>query len=479
MTDYEFQWGGAHTFSSINDRSCFTYGPYAFGQPACVDYVAFAQHGKAEAYISDAMVTEWQRLGAKLLDPAFAEDYFRRCRDAGRRMDAFYADFKTMDLAASSGKQLYAAIERLTGHIRELGMLFVATQPAGTHALEKAIREKTDAAFGPNADASFATLVQPIHEDIIGREAADFSALCHRTDVTDAALKTHAEKHAWLFYQTYDSASPLRFLRERLQKEKNDPQETMVAAKVRLKHEQDRLFGQLDDVTAERCRLLQRLALERLELKAHWAGADYRFLSLFQQIAKRLEVPLLDLAYAYALEDFQAALLHGKTLPAETIRQRRTAYAVRNVDGRRTLYSPQETESLKKQLGIHPPEPQEPLHGMVANPGRACGPAYVVTVGSLEELERDEKAFPQGGVMVVAMTQPNQIAIVRKACAIVADEGGTVSHAAVIAREFNKPCIVGTKSATRTFKTGDWVDVDAQNGVVRKKSPLTPPGPIN
>lgn len=470
MTAYEFQWGGAHTFSSINDRSCFTYGPYAFGQLASVDYVAFAKHGKAEAYISDAMVAEWKRLGEKLLDPGFADDYFRRCREAGKRMESHYSGFKAMNVTAATNEELYEQVRALTEHIRELGTLFVATQPAGTHALEKSIREKTDAAFGPKADASFATLVQPIHEDIIGREAADFSALCHRTEATDAALRAHAEKHAWLFYQTYDSASPLRFLRERLQKEKKDPQNTTVAAKVRLKHEQDRLFGQLDDVTAERCRLLQRLALERLELKAHWAGADYRFLPLFQQTAKRLEVPLLDLAYAYALEDFQAALLHGKTLPAETIRQRRAAYAVRNVDGRRTLYGPQEAESLKKQLGIHPPEPQEPLHGMVANPGRACGPAYVVTVGSLEELERDEKAFPQGGVMVVAMTQPNQIAIVRKACAIVADEGGTVSHAAVIAREFNKPCIVGTKSATRTFKTGDILEVDAQSGVVRKKT---------
>lgn len=465
---YEFQWAGAHTFSSIHDRSCFTYGPYAFGRPENVDYVAFASHGKAEAYVSAAMVRHWEKLGAQLLDPAFAEEYFRRCRAAGKRMDAHYAGFRSMDLDTVTDRQLYEHVETLTEHIRELGRLFVATQPAGTHALEKAVREKTDAAFGLQAEAAFATLVQPVQDDIISREQADFSTLCHQADVTDAALKAHAEKHAWLFYQTYDSASPLRFLRERMEKEIAAPTPPMVEAKVRLKHEQDRLFAQLDDVTIQRCRRLQRLALERLELKSHWAGADYRFLPLFQHISRRLGVPLLDLAYAYALEDYQAALLQGKPLLPETVRQRRAAYAVRNLDGTRTVYGPQEAEALKKRLGIHPPEPQEPLFGMVANPGRVQGPAYVVTVGSLEELERDEKAFPEGGVMVVAMTQPNQIAIVRKACAIVADEGGTVSHAAVIAREFDKPCIVGTKSATRTFRTGDWLDVDAQNGVVRK-----------
>jgi|GEM_PF-3086023 len=465
---YEFQWGGAHTFSSIYDRSCFTYGPYAFGSPQSVDYVAFAKHGKAEAYISAEMEAEWRKLGEKLLEPAFAEDYFNRCRDAGIRMDAYYARFKTLDLTDANNDQIYEQVRILTTHIRELGMLFVATQPAGTQALEKAVREETEAAFGPQADAAFTTLVQPTADDIIAREESDFRQLCQKKDVADAELKSHAEKHAWLFYQTYDSASPLRFLRQRLEKEKQHPVAPHISAKVKLKHEQDRLFAQLDDGTVDCCRLLQKLALERLELKNHWAGADYRFLPLFQQIARLLQVPLLDLAYAYALEDYEAALLHGKPLSPDAIRQRRTAYAIRNENGRRTLYGPQEAEKLKKDLDIHPPEPQEPLHGMVANPGKASGPAYVVTVGSLEELERDEKAFPQGGVMIVAMTQPNQIAIVRKACAIVADEGGTVSHAAVIAREFNKPCIVGTKSATRTFMTGEWVEVDAHAGIVKK-----------
>ncbi|MBI2445217.1 hypothetical protein HYV43_02405 [Candidatus Micrarchaeota archaeon] len=471
MTDYEFQWAGAHTFSSIYDRSCFTYGPYAFGKPKQVDYVAFVRHGKAEAYVSNSMMEEWKRSGTRLLEPAFAEEYFRRCRDAGNRMNAFYAEFKAADLNTAQDEELYRFMERLTRHIQELGALFVATQPAGTHALEAAIREKTDEAFAAGADAAFCQLVQPVDDDIISREQDDFRALLAKAALTEADLKAHAEKHAWLFYQTYDSASPLRFLKERLEKERKTPLHGTIESKVKLKHEQDRLFSQLDATTAERCHLLQHLALERLELKAHWAGADFRFLPLFQHIARRLGVPLLDLAYAYGLEDLENALLHGKPLTPDVVRQRRFAYAVRNQNGRRTLYGPQDAEALKKQLSIQPPEPLEPLHGMVAHPGHVQGPAYVVTVGSLEELERDEKAFPEGGVMIVAMTQPNQLAIVRKACAIVTDEGGTVSHAAIIAREFGKPCIVGTKSATRTYKTGDWIEVNANAGVVRKKEP--------
>lgn len=48
------------------------------------------------------------------------------------------------------------------------------------------------------------------------------------------------------------------------------------------------------------------------------------------------------------------------------------------------------------------------------------------------------------------------------------DEGGITSHAAIVARELKKPCIVGTKLATQIFKDGDMVEVDAVTGIIRK-----------
>jgi len=54
--------------------------------------------------------------------------------------------------------------------------------------------------------------------------------------------------------------------------------------------------------------------------------------------------------------------------------------------------------------------------------------------------------------------------------AIVTDEGGLSCHAAIVARELGVPCIVGTKIATKVFKDGDLVEVDADKGIVRKIS---------
>jgi pyruvate,water dikinase len=55
----------------------------------------------------------------------------------------------------------------------------------------------------------------------------------------------------------------------------------------------------------------------------------------------------------------------------------------------------------------------------------------------------------------------------KKAAAIVTDDGGITCHAAIVARELGKPCVIGTKIATQVFRDGDIVEVDADHGVVK------------
>jgi phosphohistidine swiveling domain-containing protein len=73
-----------------------------------------------------------------------------------------------------------------------------------------------------------------------------------------------------------------------------------------------------------------------------------------------------------------------------------------------------------------------------------------------------------GEVIVSPMTTPDMISAMKKAAAFVTDEGGIMCHAAIIAREMKKPCITGTKYATKLLKNGDLVEVDANTGLVKK-----------
>ena len=73
----------------------------------------------------------------------------------------------------------------------------------------------------------------------------------------------------------------------------------------------------------------------------------------------------------------------------------------------------------------------------------------------------------RGDILVTPMTTPNFLPAMNKASAFITDEGGVMCHAAILLRELRKPCIVGTKIATKILKAGDWVEVDANNGVVK------------
>jgi len=70
-------------------------------------------------------------------------------------------------------------------------------------------------------------------------------------------------------------------------------------------------------------------------------------------------------------------------------------------------------------------------------------------------------------IIVAVMTRPDYVPAMKKAAAIITDEGGITCHAAIISRELKKPCVIGTKIATQVLNDGDLVEVDADEGVVR------------
>jgi phosphohistidine swiveling domain-containing protein len=80
---------------------------------------------------------------------------------------------------------------------------------------------------------------------------------------------------------------------------------------------------------------------------------------------------------------------------------------------------------------------------------------------------QSDHGFVEGEILVAGMTRPEYVPLMKKALAIITDEGGITCHAAIVARELKKPCIIGTKIATRVLHDGDLVEVDADSGMVR------------
>ena len=101
------------------------------------------------------------------------------------------------------------------------------------------------------------------------------------------------------------------------------------------------------------------------------------------------------------------------------------------------------------------------FRGLTASMGKAIG--VVKVVKSVTEMGKVQ----QGDILVAVMTRPDYVPAMKKAAAIVTDEGGVTCHAAIVSRELGVPCIIGTKIATKILKDGMKVEVNANHGVVR------------
>lgn len=136
--------------------------------------------------------------------------------------------------------------------------------------------------------------------------------------------------------------------------------------------------------------------------------------------------------------------------------------------GKFALLSPLETKRLfnftHKQIGNAKEAntvKEEVVRGLSANAGKVKGKVCVVLSS------KDFSKFKKGNILVATMTSVDFVPLMERAAAFVTNEGGVTSHAAVVSRELNKPCIIGTKIATKTFKDGDLVEVDASSGIIR------------
>ncbi|MBI4153301.1 hypothetical protein HY497_02155, partial [Candidatus Woesearchaeota archaeon] len=102
------------------------------------------------------------------------------------------------------------------------------------------------------------------------------------------------------------------------------------------------------------------------------------------------------------------------------------------------------------------------VHGQSACSGVVRGRARII------KLRKDFDKIEKGDIIITFNTNPTYVPYLEKASGLVTNEGGMLCHAAIVSREMNIPCIVGAINATKVFKDGDRIELDARNGIVRK-----------
>jgi len=227
--------------------------------------------------------------------------------------------------------------------------------------------------------------------------------------------------------------------------------------------ERKQLLAQLDlpKHVVDNLETLRTLAEERLILRFEWMKAYYLNQLFVQETARRHNITSEEFRN-YTLSELQDLIANGNKVSEKDLEERRHAWVSVYDNGKFNFLQGKKAQEYMKQQA---PEVEE-LKGMVANTGNVTGRVIKFSHKDAESQTQKIENMSEGDILVAEMTHPDILAACKKAGAIVTDEGGILSHAAIISRELNIPAVIGTKHATEFLNDGDLVEVDAKTGVV-------------
>jgi phosphoenolpyruvate synthase/pyruvate phosphate dikinase len=339
--------------------------------------------------------------------------------------------------------------------------------------IEKALRKLLLQKGRTDIEAELYLLTTPRFKNENEEETEELDAICHifatagirppeSTQEIDARIESHRREYGWLnnaryLGETWTKEDLLQRIIERIEK----PVARSISANDQSQENLEKAL-----LLTDQEQLLVDIARDYVYLRTFrmncFMKAGYLLHSFLEDCASRLGIPYTDFIHMVPPE-IVACLEGAIEIPQQLIEERKKAYAfiidksfVRNFSGR-------ELDAFRDKYFKHTYEQEtSSFTGTIAYKGFVKGIARIVKdMSDLAKVKR-------GDVLVAPMTIPNFIPAMERASAFVTDEGGILCHAAIVSREMRKPCIIGTKIATKVLKDGDVVEVDANTGVVRK-----------
>lgn len=194
----------------------------------------------------------------------------------------------------------------------------------------------------------------------------------------------------------------------------------------------------------------------------------------FVKLAQEKYFLTADEIASYHFDEIIELIKNGKKQNSDVLAERQRGFLTVWTQGEIKNYIAEEAHNQIKDLlefRANEIKTTKEVKGSVAswldkNQTIITGRAFVLT--SAFGPEGELKKFQDGDILVATQTHPNLVPQMKKTTAIVTDEGGITCHAAIVSRELGKPCIIGTKLATKIFKTGERIELNLKNGIVKK-----------
>jgi phosphoenolpyruvate synthase/pyruvate phosphate dikinase len=295
------------------------------------------------------------------------------------------------------------------------------------------------------------------------RELQDFWERVKRIKATPSEKEKHIRNHyksySWMRYDYDGEEWSFNEIEEKfgsiLDKKKNNIEVEFQPAEYRSipgKRKQIVERLKLDQKTTLLAKLIRDSSRLMDIKKEYFSRIHHNTKPFFENAAEKLGI---DRKYLSYILPYEYDRIMRSNNSAELIKRFQSS----------TVYINQNGCKIVEKLNIKPDRVKKGIKnckatGLCAYPGKITGIVKIV------RNDTDLQEFRNGEILVATMTTIDFLEAMKKALAIVTDDGGVICHAAIICREMRKPCIVGAKFATSVFFNGDYVSVDASNGIV-------------
>lgn len=285
------------------------------------------------------------------------------------------------------------------------------------------------------------------------------------------ALQEHQQKYYWIqnnyCQKNYLTIRDfLRFIKEAMHEtniSKLKEESEKLRDQEKLIKKQEQLIDELGlkDQTIRELKHLQNVTRIKDERKKVVLMMLHYFFNFLDEFARRANIDPKIVGYA-GTEEIPRIIKNNFSM--SVLNQRREqSFWISQTGNRRTIFVGNDAVILRNELIKEETNEENDIHGNVACRGEESvitGKVKVILDPKNQTMEKDE-------ILVTSMTRPEFVPLMRKSKAVITDEGGITCHAAIVSREMNKPCIIGTGKATRVFKTGDEIELRMNHGIIK------------
>ena len=210
-------------------------------------------------------------------------------------------------------------------------------------------------------------------------------------------------------------------------------------------------------------RYIQEMSALRFEGKNTWVNLTLLLINLLQHFSKQVDIPI-EVLEKYSFSEIESLLKIGKRV--ENFKKRKTSIFIvshTKINSYHGKYALKIERIIKGNI-----EKTDSVNGNVAYPGNIKGTAFIITAQDnlLKKIKEIYKI--KDPILIAEQTIPSYLPLIKKSKGIITNEGGILSHAAIVSREYKVPALIGTKIATQIFKQGEEIIIDTEKKIAFK-----------